>query len=218
MSHYVRMMFKEDVAQVTEIDREAFPTQLPPANYQHELQNRLARHIVACDEEKLLAPPEVKAQPTSAGLASRIIRQLFHHQRSSGDELPPSKRHYVIGFVGLWVIADEAHVTAIAVREAYRRQGAGELLLISAIDLATELGTRVLTLEVRASNTGAQSLYIKYGFNKVGVRRGYYIDNREDGIVMSTPDITLATFQQRYQQLKQAHSQKYGIATYRIVR
>lgn len=212
-------MHKEDVAQVTEIDREAFPTQLPPPNYQHELQNRLAHHIVACDEEKLVEQAEVKARPEKSSLVlASVMRRLFNHSRFSSKELPSSSRHYIIGFAGFWVMADEAHITAIAVRGAYRRQGIGELLLISIIDLATELSAHIVVLEVRASNTVAQSLYIKCGFTQVGVRRGYYIDNKEDAIVMSTQDITLSAFQKHFQQLKQAHSRKCGVATYQVVR
>ncbi len=219
MPHYVRMMRKEDVAQVTEIDREAFPTQWPPPNYQHELRNQLAHYIVTCDEEKLIGQPEVKAhsEKSSTRLVS-IMRRLFNHNRSFNNELPLSSRHYISGFAGFWVMADEAHISSIAVREAYRRQGIGELLLISVIGLATELNAHIIILEVRVSNTAAQSLYAKYGFTQVGIRRGYYIDNREDGIIMSTQDITLAAFQKHLQQLKQAHSRKYGVAPYQIVR
>ena len=120
--------------------------------------------------------------------------------------------------ISFWVMADEAHITSIAVREAYRRQGLGELLVIPVIDLARELKARIVTLEVRASNTGAQNLYAKYGFTQVGVRRGYYIDDREDALVMSTQDITLATFQAHLEQLKQAYSRKWGIALNQIAR
>lgn len=206
-------MHKEDIAQVTEIDSEVFPSQWPPPNYQHELRNRLAHYIVACDEEKTIDTPEVKAFPEKglAGLVARL-RRLFNRNRLSSGELSPSSRHYVTGFVGFWVMADEAHITSIAVRQTYRRQGVGELLLLAAIDLATELKACVVTLEVRASNTGAQSLYAKYGFTQVGVRRGYYTDNREDGILMSSQDITSASFQAQFQRLKQAHSAKEGIA------
>jgi len=219
LPHYVRMMHKEDVVTVTEIDREAFPTQWPAPNYQHELRNRLARHIVTCDEEKPVEQPEVEARPekSSTGLTS-IMRRLFNHNRFFNNELPPSSRHYITGFAGLWVMADEAHITAIAVREAYRRQGIGELLLISVIGLAAGLNARIVTLEVRTSNTDAQNLYTKYGFTQVGVRRGYYIDNREDAILMSTQDITSTAFQKHLQQLKQAHSRKCGIALCQIVR
>ncbi len=199
-------MCQEDIAQVTEINREAFPTEWPPANYRHELQNRLAHYIVVCDEGKTADKFEAKAHP---GLTSRL-RQLFGLHPLPTNEPPPSDRHYIVGFVGFWVLADEAHITAIAVREAYRRHGVGELLLTVAIDLATELKARIVTLEVRVSNTVAQCLYTKYGFTRVGIRRGYYTDNREDAVLMSTQDIGLAPFQVCLQQLKQSYSGKWG--------
>ncbi len=215
---YVRLMCKEDIAQVNEIDREAFPTQWPPANYQHELQNRLAHYIVACDEERTVEKSEVKTSPEKGflGLASRV-RQLFNH-RFFTNELPPSGEEYIIGFAGFWIMADEAHITNIAVRELHHRQGIGELLLISTIDLATELNARIITLEVRASNTAAQNLYHKYGFTQTGLRRGYYIDNKEDAVLMSAENITSASFQAHLNRLKQAHSRKWGVALYQIAR
>ncbi len=216
LPYYVRLMRKEDIAQVTEIDREAFPTDWPPANYQHELQNRLAHYIVACDEGKTVEEPEVKALPEKGflGLASRV-KQLLNN-RFFSNELPPSGEEYIIGFTGFWIMADEAHITNIAVRELYRRQGIGELLLISTIDLATELNARIITLEVRASNTAAQNLYHKYGFTQTGLRRGYYRDNKEDAVLMSAENITSASFQAHLNRLKQAHSRKWGIALYQI--
>ena len=215
---YVRLMRKEDIAQVNEIDREAFPTQWPPANYQHELQNRLAHYIVACDEERTAEKPEVKtsAEKGLPRLASKV-KQLFNH-RFSTNELPPSGTEYIIGFAGFWIMADEAHITNIAVRELYHHQGIGELLLISTIDLATELNAGIITLEVRASNTAALNLYHKYGLARTGLRRGYYIDDREDAVLMSAENISSAPFQAHLNRLKQAHCRKWGIALYQIAR
>ena len=215
----VHLMCKEDIAQVNEIDREAFPTLWPPANYQHELQNRLAHYIVAHNDEETVGDPEVETSPEihRPGLLSKV-RQLFNRNRFFGRELPLSSKQYIVGFTGFWIMAEEAHITNIAVRKLYRCQGIGELLLISIIDLATELNAQLITLEVRASNTAAQSLYYKYGFTQVGLRRGYYADNREDGILMSTEDIYSASFKVRLQQLKQAHSRKWEIASYQIAR
>ena len=214
LPYSVRLMHKEDVDQVTEIDREAFPTQWPSPNYQHELQNRSTHYIVACDEEKTVEKPEVETLPEkdSMGPASRL-RRLFS-RRFLSNELPLPSSQYVVGFTSVWVITDEAHITNIAVRERYRRRGIGELLLISVIGLATEQKARTVTLEVRVSNTAAQSLYTKYAFTQVGVRKGYYTDrgyhigNTEDALLMSTQDITSAAFQAHLQQLKQAHSKK----------
>jgi ribosomal-protein-alanine N-acetyltransferase len=86
------------------------------------------------------------------------------------------------------------------------------------INLATELNARITTLEVRASNTIAQSLYYKYGFTQTGLRHNYYIDNKEDAVIMSTENITSASFQAHLQRLKQVHSRKWGIALYQIAR
>jgi ribosomal-protein-alanine N-acetyltransferase len=205
-------MRKEDLSQVTEIDREAFPTLWPPANYQRELNNQLAYYVVACDDEERIELPEPKATPQKgfSGLTAKL-RQWFNHDHFLGNEPLPSGRQYIFGFAGFWIMAGEAHITNIAVREQHRRQGIGELMLISLIDLAIELGAHLITLEVRTSNTAAQSLYYKYGFIRVGLRRGYYTDNREDGVLMSLEDIASAPVQANLQQLKQAHAQKLGI-------
>lgn len=217
MSYYVRLMRREDIAQVTEIDREAFPTLWPPANYHRELQNRLAHYIVACDEERTVEETKEAPEKGLSGIVSRV-RQWFNHDRFFNNKLPQSGRQYIIGFAGFWIMTDEAHLTNIALRESYRRQGIGELLLISIIDLATELNARIITLEVRASNTAALSLYHKYGFTQVGLHRGYYSDNKEDAVLMSLEDITSASFQAHLNRLKRAHSRKRGVALYQVAR
>jgi ribosomal-protein-alanine N-acetyltransferase len=209
LTYSVRTMRQEDVAQVTEIDREAFPTQLPPANYRQEIQNRLAHYIVACDDTITMEEPEVKPNKGLSLTASRIKR-WFSRNRSPDNESPPPAQQYIIGFAGIWVMADEAHITNIAVRKQYQHHGIGELLLISILDLAKELNARIMTLEVRASNIAAQNLYRKYGFVQTGIRRGYYLDNREDGILMSTENITSPTFQAHLQQLREALANKQG--------
>ena len=213
MPYSVRLMHKDDLSQVTEIDREAFPTQWSLTNYKHELQNQLAHYIVACDETKTVAKPPIKVRPDKClcGLIFRIRRWLDHN-RLSGNEPTLAKRQYVVGFAGIWVMADEAHITNIAVRRSYQRRGLGELLLIALFDLAKELKTDIMTLEARASNIAAQNLYYKYAFTQVGTRRGYYTDNREDGLIMSTESIASASFQAQLKQLKQAHHKKWGTA------
>ena len=200
-------MCKEDLKQVTEIDREAFPTQQPPANYRQELQNQLARYIVACDDTITVEEPEAKPEGGPSRLASRIKR-WFSHDYTPDDDSSPATKQYIVGFSGIWVLTDEAHITNIAVRLRYQRQGIGELLLIATIDLAKEMKVSIMTLEVRASNIAAQNLYSKYGFTQVGIRRSYYLDNREDGILMSTESITSASFQSRLQKLREALARK----------
>lgn len=210
MACCLRLMSKGDILQVNEIDHEAFPTMWPPPNYRRELGNRMAHYIVAYDDEQEIEEPPLKAAPRegSPGLLSRM-RRLFSH-----EEPVPATREYIFGFAGFWILAGEVHITNIAVREGHRRRGMGELLLISLINMAAKLDAHLITLEVRASNTAAQGLYSKYGFAKVGVRRGYYSDNREDGVLMSLEDITSVPVQENLQRLKQAHLGRWGIAAY----
>ena len=217
MDCYVRMMRPEDVEQVTEIDREAFPTQWPPANYKHELRNRLARYMVVCDRDNAVEKSGVKAISHRGGTGIlSVLKKLFGRNQVTGEESPFLTGHYVLGFIGFWVMADEAHITSIAVREPDRRKGIGELMMVSVIDMATKLNARILTLEVRISNTGAQKLYGRYGFSKVGIRKGYYTDNREDAIVMSTENIKSASYKTQIRELKRTLSDKLGVSVYRV--
>ena len=214
MAFIIRPMHQKDLSQVNEIDHEAFPTLWPPPNYQRELNNGLAHYIVACDDEIEYKPPEPPKNTPPKGLAGLIARLRPRSNNKDGQSQPP--REYVLGFTGLWLLAGEVHITNIAVREKHRRQGVGELLLISLIDLALGLGAKLVTLEVRASNTDAQSLYAKYGFVEVGLRRGYYTDNREDGVLMTIEDVTSAPVQANLRRLKQAHAQRWGMTAHII--
>src|SRR5512134_2854889 len=95
----------------------------------------------------------------------------------------------VIGMLVLWLIVDEAHIATIATVSEYRRQGIAEGLLVHALEAARQDGAQSAFLEVRESNSAAQSMYRKHGFIETGRRPHYYKDNNEDAILM-----TLASF------------------------
>jgi len=90
----------------------------------------------------------------------------------------------VIGYMGLWFILDEGHITNIAITPNYRGQHWGEFLMRSMMEQMVEQGMERMTLEVRVSNSPAQSLYKRLGFASAGVRRGYYADTGEDALIM----------------------------------
>jgi len=90
----------------------------------------------------------------------------------------------VIGYVGCWVILEEAHITNVAVHPDYRQKKIATLLLIALEEELRELGVESLTLEVRVSNQVAQSLYAQRGFRPLGLRKKYYTDNDEDALIM----------------------------------
>jgi ribosomal-protein-alanine N-acetyltransferase len=211
MPAYARPMRREDISQVIEIDREAFPTEWPPPSFKHELENRLAHYIVACDSDKTVDNLKLEAPP-DRGFAALLswVKRWFGKKILPDNKHQTADNHYIIGFAGFWVMADEAHITTIASRKEYRRQGVGELLLMSIIEMARKLKARIVTLEVRVSNIAAQTLYSKYGFAQVGVRRGYYMDNKEDGLLMSTEDISSAQFQELIKKLKEAYTSERG--------
>jgi len=208
LRYAIRPMKLEDIPQAKEIDRESFPTQLPPPYKQDLLYNTFSRYFVAWEVEGAANGPSEVQPPQQGQRAWGQLRGRLRHFLSERSASTTGRS--IVGVVGLWIVAGEAHLTTIAVREAYRRQGIGELLLISAIDHALLRNADVVTLEVRASNLTAQSLYEKYGFSRVGLRRGYYIADGEDAVVMSTERLSSASFQSRFQRLKQAHAQRLG--------
>lgn len=94
------------------------------------------------------------------------------------------KSNKVVGFLGVWSIIDEGHITNIAVHPEYRHQHIGSELITYLIEHSPSWGIDSLTLEVRTSNIIAQSLYKKYNFYEEGIRKAYYNDNKEDAIIM----------------------------------
>ncbi|NKE08106.1 ribosomal protein S18-alanine N-acetyltransferase [Mesobacillus selenatarsenatis] len=90
----------------------------------------------------------------------------------------------VVGYCGVWIIVDEAHITNIALLPEYRGMRLGEALMAKVMKLGREMGAMRMTLEVRVSNVRAQNLYRKFGFEEGAIRKQYYTDNMEDALVM----------------------------------
>jgi ribosomal-protein-alanine N-acetyltransferase len=103
----------------------------------------------------------------------------------------------VVGYAGIMIQADEAHVTTIAVDPAWQRYKVGSRLLAHLARTARSLGARHLTLEVRVSNEQAQGMYRKFGFEAAGIRKNYYSDINEDALVMWAYDIDTDVYSDR---------------------
>ncbi len=108
----------------------------------------------------------------------------------------------VVGHAGLLLIADEAHVTTIAVDPAVRA-GVGTALMLALVDRALVVGAAALTLEVRVSNTTARAMYARFGFVPAGVRKRYYADTNEDALVMWAGDIHEDAYAARLEPLRE---------------
>jgi ribosomal-protein-alanine N-acetyltransferase len=113
---------------------------------------------------------------------NRLARYVVARGGAEGDER-------IVGFAGVWLMVDEAHITTFAVHPDWRRQGVGRTILRRLLELAIELGARRMTLEVRTGNVAAQRLYGSFGFEVAGRRRAYYTDDGEDAFVMTTPEL-----------------------------
>lgn len=107
----------------------------------------------------------------------------------------------LVAYAGCWQILEEAHITNIAVSPDYRRLHIGEALLSTIIDSCFQNMVKYITLEVRVGNRAAISLYEKYMFKSLGIRKGYYQDNNEDALIMWTENIFYDKFRTKYVKL-----------------
>ena len=102
-----------------------------------------------------------------------------------------SKPRPVVGYLCVWVIAGEIHVTNLAVHPAWRRQGVARHLLGALLEHYRRDGATRVVLEVRPGNVEARRLYEAFGFREVGLRKGYYFDTGEDALLLEV-DLTRA--------------------------
>ena len=89
-----------------------------------------------------------------------------------------------VGYIGMWKVLNEGHITNVAVHPEFRHQGIGDQLVSELLSLCEKENIDLVTLEVRKSNQNAIRLYEKHGFVAEGIRKAYYQDNKEDAIIM----------------------------------
>lgn len=205
MRYVVEDMTMADVPRVIEIEKLSYPATWPPSAYRKELQDNRWAHYIVLRDRMLLEPPVNGIQETDR--ARRPFPLSLLPSRSMVT-FPFSHQASIIGFAGLWLMVDEAHITTIAVHPDFRGRGLGELELATLIQTAYKINAQRVTLEVRISNYVAQSLYRKYGFREEGKRPRYYSDNQEDALIMSTEDLSSSSYKERFQYLTSALYQR----------
>jgi ribosomal-protein-alanine N-acetyltransferase len=180
----VEPMRWDDVSQVMAIERQSFTLPWSDYTYRHEiLENRNAHYFVA--------------RRVDGGVFRKPVSwwgRLFKREVKAP----------IVGYGGFWIVINEAHISTIASDEKWRGHGIGELMLLAMIERSIELGANLVTLEVRVSNTVAQNLYRKYGFEVVGQRPGYYRDNNEDAYLMTASGVDTLEYQTRLKALREA--------------
>jgi ribosomal-protein-alanine N-acetyltransferase len=204
----VRKASTDDLTELSIIEREAFTESWPPTPFRRDLaSNNVEILVVAIDANHSLIPEKSETNEISyenVGYIHRFFKQLNNlwSDRTSHD--PKS----IVGYIATRYMYDEAHITSIAVRKSFRGLGIGELLLMSAVSKAMTKSYRTTTLEVRVSNRTAQSLYKKYGFNEVGIRKRYYSDNNEDAYIMTTDTLYSDLYTEHFRSLVDRFNQR----------
>ncbi|MCU0480192.1 MAG: ribosomal protein S18-alanine N-acetyltransferase, partial [Anaerolineae bacterium] len=161
MSAILRYMHLTDIREVVVIDRLSFTPAWSEQSYAYEVSKAPTSHMMV-----------MQSLFDNTSRWRRFIRPFTN----SGGK--------ILGYAGMWMIADEAHISTIASHPDERGKGVGEMILASLIQKAVHHQSAYVVLEVRVSNVIAQNLYHKYEFTIVDRRANYYHDNREDAFDM----------------------------------
>ena len=168
-----------------EVDDQRFPLAI-------DLQPMRRRHVPqVLDIERRVYP-----RPWTMTLfLSEIV------QRSTRFYIVARVRRRVVGYAGLMVFGDEAHVTNIAVDPDVHRRKVASRLLFALISEARRRGATACTLEVRVANHAAQHLYQQFGFAPVGIRKNYYAETGEDALIMWAEGLQTPAYAERLARL-----------------
>lgn len=235
MPYILEPMRYDDIPEISRIERLCFSMPWPASAYRRELRtpdtNRylivryltpeqaLSAHLREPDSSSIttLSHPEIEGNGTAVPHDDRQVQSRplwasllpwLKPASENGATPSPGGRYPIVGYAGLWLMVDEAHVTTIGVHPDHRGHGAGELLFAGLIDVAWQMKATRVTLEVRVSNTGAQALYRKYGLEIAGLRRRYYSDNGEDAYIMWSEPLDSPVFKARVAQLRETLTER----------
>jgi ribosomal-protein-alanine N-acetyltransferase len=220
MRFRIEPMRVEHISVVSAIEKKCFTQPWPQNAYRREIQsNKMAHYFVARQIEAGAPEPEATSatsagvaspSPSENGLLGRLARLFGARPEEPATPAMEAELRSIVGYAGLWLMTDESHITTIAVDPDYQGHGIGELLLLGLIERSVQIGAHWLTLEVRVTNKVAQSLYEKYTFKEMGLRRRYYSDNGEDALVMWTDPVESDTFQEAVRANRERLARKLG--------
>jgi len=197
LPYLLEPMTAAHVPTVAAIEARVFSHPWSTANFYHEVMDNLYSEYLVLRYRPWI---ETGADaPRPAG----FLHTLRRRERTRAPE-----DRSILGYTGYWLMVDEGHISTLAVQPAWRGRGLGELLLSAIIERALRRGASHATLEVRRTNTTAQALYLKYGFQFVGVRKGYYLDNHEDALIMTTESLSSPEYRALYARLQEALAER----------
>jgi len=156
-------------------------------------------------EAVVIGPMTRRHVPELLAIETRVFPRPWTSNLYYSELAQPSSRIYlvatrageVVGYIGCMLVIDEGHITTVAVAPEWHRRGIATRLLHAVVSAAIDRGAKSLTLEVRMTNNGAQELYHAFGFVPVGIRKNYYPEVNEDGLVMWASDIDKPEYRER---------------------
>ena len=167
------------------------------------MRQQINIHIAKMKNEDV--PTIVKLEELSYGehhwsaesFYNEIKNELAHYYIAKNEE------GKIIGYIGFWIIFEEAHITTLSVHPEFRKMNVASILLNETIKCCYKNMVKFLTLEVRVSNIPAISLYEKFGFYSIGIRKAYYQNNNEDAMIMFTNNIFYSQFKNVYDKTRE---------------
>ncbi|MEJ7652544.1 MAG: ribosomal protein S18-alanine N-acetyltransferase [Chloroflexia bacterium] len=197
MPYVIERMSEADVADVVAVDRRCFNTPWPASAYRREVAHP-EKNLYVVMRRVGEGPLEGSQPQPKVGILTHILP--FRRDGGERNDAP------IVGYAGLRIVGDEAHITTIGVLPELRGKYLGEKLLVVLIEHAREQGALWMTLEARVSNQVAQALYAKYTFKEAGRRKRYYSDDGEDAVVMWSDRINTSQFEERLAELTTIYS------------
>ncbi len=138
--------------------------------------------FVPLAEEHIPAVLEIEKRSNGSPWSDRSFRNELDHKHARF--LVAMLEGEIVGYAGMWLVVDEAHITTVAVVPEHRRRGIGRKLMLELLAEAQMMGMVCSTLEVRAGNSAAIAMYVQLGYVATATRSAYYPDNKEDAVVM----------------------------------
>ncbi len=177
-----------------------------------DISNDILRTAVTDKDRIMLLPMRTCDVPDILKLEKRCYSLPWSASAYVTEVGNPSAQYLIaktsdgalVGYGGVWVVMDEMHITTLAVDPLLRGKRVGERMLIELMLEGMKRGAVRATLEVRQNNVVAHSLYLKYGFKDIAIRKNYYSDNSENAIIMWAEEIdSPANVQKLRQNLRQ---------------
>lgn len=158
---------------------------LPLAVIIEPLQKRHLKQVVKIEEACFIRPWSLALFVSELSMPAT---RAYFIAKAAGE---------IIGFGGLMMTGDDCHITTIAVEPEYQNRRVARQILLALVDEAISRGGRAITLEVRTSNLPAQILYKRFGFTPVGIRKNYYVETREDALIMWVRGVDKSAYAER---------------------